>query len=138
MIQVTNTSVLDEREVTERFVRSTGPGGQNLDRDATAVELRLEIGRSSLPRDVQARLIALAGRHVTTDGVLVVVSRVHRSQAENREAARARLVALLKRAATAPTKRKATKPRAIERERRRVSKERRSTAKRARRARNED
>ena len=74
MIQVTNTIVLDEREVTERFVRSTGPGGQNLNRDATAVELRLDIGRSSLPRDVQVRLIALAGRHVTTGDVLVVVA----------------------------------------------------------------
>ncbi len=126
MIQVTNTVVLDEREVTERFVRSTGPGGQNLNRDATAVELRLDIGRSSLPRDVQARLIALAGRHVTTDGVLVVVGRVHRSQAENRDVARARLVALLKRAATPPKKRKATKPSAGERQRRLVSKERRS------------
>ena len=94
--------VLDEREVTERFVRSTGPGGQNLNRDATAVELRLDIGRSSLPRDVQARLIALAGRHITTGGVLVVVGRAHRSQAENRDAARARLVALLKRAAKPP------------------------------------
>ena len=138
MIQVTNTIVLDEREVTERFVRSTGPGGQNLNRDATAVELRLDIGRSSLPRDVQARLIALAGRHVTTGGVLLVVGRVHRSQAENRDAARARLVALLKRAATAPKKRKATKASAVERERRLVSKERRSTVKRARSARNED
>ncbi len=138
MIQVTNTVVLGEREVTERFVRSTGPGGQNLNRDATAVELRFDIGRSSLPRDVQARLIALAGRHVTTDGVLMVVARVHRSQAENRDAARARLVALLKRAATPPQKRKATKLSAGERQRRLVSKERRSSVKRGRSARNED
>ena len=112
MIHVTNTIVLDEREVTERFVRSTGPGGQILNKDATAVELRLDIGRSPLPRDVQARLITLAGRHVRAGGVLLVVGRVHRSQAKNRDAARARLVVLLKRAATAPSKRKATKPNA--------------------------
>jgi ribosome-associated protein len=138
MIQVTNTIVLDEREIVERFVRSTGPGGQNLNRDATAVELRLDIGRSSLPGDVKARLIALAGRHVTTGGVLVVVGREHRSQVQNRDAARARLVALLKRAATPPKKRKTTKLSAAERERRLISKERRSTVKRSRSARNED
>jgi ribosome-associated protein len=138
MIQVTSSIALDERDIAERFVRSSGPGGQNLNRDATAVELRLEIGKSSLPPDVKARPIALGGRHVTTDGVLVVVGREHRSQVENRDAARARLVALVKRAATPPKKRNATQPSTVERERRRTSKARVSAVKRARRARNED
>jgi ribosome-associated protein len=138
MIQVTNGIVLDEREITERFVRSTGPGGQNINKVATAVELRVDIAKSSLPPDVKERLIALAGKQMTTEGVLVIDSRVHRSQAQNRDAARARLVALLKRAATPPKKRKATKPSAGERERRLISKERRSTVKRSRRAPNDD
>lgn len=138
MIQVTDTIVLDEREIKQRFVRSTGPGGQNLNRDATAVEVRLDIGKSSLPDDVKARVIILGGRHVTTEGVLVVVGRGDRSQAQNREAARAQLVALLRRAANPPKKRKATKPGAAEREKRLVSKGRRSAMKRARRTRDEE
>ena len=75
MIHITDTVVLNEREIRERFVRATGPGGQNIDKDVTAVELRVDIGKSSLPSDLKERLIAMAGRHVTTDGVLMVVSR---------------------------------------------------------------
>ena len=138
MIQVTDTIVLDEREITERFVRAIGPGGQNVNKDATAVELRVDIRRSSLAPDVKERLIALAGRHVTTDGVLVVDSRVHRSQAQNRDAARARLVALLKRAAKPPKKRKPTKPRAAAREERLASKKLHSAVKRSRSRRSRD
>ena len=135
MIHITDAIVLDDREITERFVRATGPGGQNVKKEAKAVELRIDIGRSSLPPDVRERLIALSGRHVTTDGMLVVVSRVHRSQAQNRNAARARLVALLKRAAKPPKRRKATKPSPAAREMRLVSKERQSAVKRSRRGR---
>jgi ribosome-associated protein len=69
MIHITDTIVLDDREIKERFVRATGPGGQNVQKEATAVELRVDLGRSLLPPDVKERLIALAGRHVTTDGV---------------------------------------------------------------------
>ena len=138
MIHITDTIVLNEREIKERFVRAIGPGGQNIDKDATAVELRLDIGRSSLPFDLKERLIALAGRHVTTDGVLMVVSRAHRSQAQNRDAARARLLSLLERAAKPPKKRKATKPRAAAREERLVSKKRHSAVKRSRSGRDED
>jgi len=138
MIQVTDTITLDDREIHERFVRATGPGGQNVNKDATAVDLRIDIGRSSLPSDVKERLTALAGRHVTTDGVLVVVSRAHRSQAQNREAAHARLVALLKRAAKPPKKRKATKPSPARRQERLVSKHRQSAVKRSRSRRDED
>jgi ribosome-associated protein len=138
MIHITDTIVLNEREIRERFVRATGPGGQNIDKDATAVELRVDIGRSSLPSELKERLIAIAGRHVTTDGVLMVVSRAHRSQAQNRDAARARLLSLLERAAKPPKKRKATKPRAAAREERLVSKKRHSAVKRSRSGRDED
>jgi len=138
MVHITDAIVLDDREITERFVRATGPGGQNVNKDATAVELRIDIGRSSLPPDVRDRLITLAGRHITTDGVLVVVSRVHRSQAQNRNAARARLVALLKRAAKLPKRRKPTRPSPAAREKRLVSKERQSAVKRSRSGRGDD
>src|ERR1700681_4152002 len=111
MIQVTDTIVLDDREIKERFIRATGPGGQNVNKDATAVELRVDIGRSSLPPDVKERLIAIAGRHVTTDGELGVDTRPYRSQAQNRDAARARLLALLRRANKPPRERKRTKAR---------------------------
>jgi ribosome-associated protein len=129
MIRINETLAFTEREVEERFVRASGPGGQNINKDATAVELRVDIRRSSLPPDLKERLIALAGRHVTADGVLVVASRAFRSQAENRKAARARLVALLKRAARAPKQRTPTKPRAFAREERLASKKARAAIK---------
>ena len=138
MIQVTDAIVLNDRDVKERFVRAAGPGGQNVNQEATAVELRVDIGRSSLPRDLKERLTALGGRHVTSDGVLVVVSRAFRSQIQNREGARTRLVALLQRAATPSKKRKATKPGPSARRERRVSKQRHSAIKRFRSGRSED
>jgi ribosome-associated protein len=138
MVQVTDAIMVNDRDIKERFVRATGPGGQNLRKDATAVELRLDLGRSSLPSDLKERLIALAGRHVTTDGVLVVVSRAYRSQAQNRDAAHARLVALLKQAAMPPVKRKATKPGRAVREERLISKHRQGAVKRARSRRDDD
>ena|ERR1700674_1958850 len=138
MIQVTDTIVLDDREIKERFIRATGPGGQNINKEATAVELRVDIGRSSLPLDVRERLIALAGRHVTTDGVLVVDSRAYRSQAQNRDAARARLLTLLRRAAKPPRERKPTKPRPTAREERLVSKKRQGAVKRSRSRQDDD
>jgi len=138
MIHITDTVVLNEREIKERFVRSIGARSQNIDKEATAVELRLDIARSSLPRDVKDRLVALSGRHVTTEGELIVVSRALRSQAQNRAAARAGLVAIVKRAAEPPTPRKATKPGPAAREMRLASKERRSATKRSRSARADD
>jgi len=137
MTRLTDSLVLDDRDIQERFVRAAGPAGRNLHREATAVELRLDLGRSSLPLDVKERLRALAGRHVTNTGSLVVLSRVHRSQAKNRDAARARLVALLIRAASPPKKRRMTQPSLSAREDRLVSKHRRSDAKRSRSGRDE-
>src|SRR3954462_14894762 len=132
MIRITDTLSLDERDFEERFVRGSGPGGQNVNKVATAVELRYNIGRSSLPYDVKQRLMALAGGRLTSDGDLLIDSREHRTQGQNREAARARLVALLRQAAKRPKKRKPTKPGAASREKRLVSKKRRGATKQLR------
>jgi ribosome-associated protein len=132
MLQITDTIAVDERELDERFVRASGPGGQNVNKVSTAVELRFDVGASSLPFDVKARLVALAGRRMNTEGVLLIDSREHRTQAMNREAARARLVALLQRAAIRPKTRRPTKPKKAAKERRLESKKRRSDVKSSR------
>jgi ribosome-associated protein len=110
----------------------------NVRKDATAVELRLDVSRSSLPQDLKQRLIAIGGRHVTSAGVLVVVGRAARSQVQNRSAAHARLFALLERAATPPTRRKPTRPSAATEGQRLVAKKRRSAVKRSRSRRDDD
>jgi ribosome-associated protein len=128
-LEITPRIAIDERELDERFVRASGPGGQNVNKVSTAVELRFDIARSSLPDDMKARVVALAGHRVTADGVIVIDSREHRTQAMNREAARARLVALLQQAAVRPRARRATKPGRGARERRLSEKKRRSDVK---------
>ena len=132
MLRVTDTLHIEERELDERFVRASGPGGQNVNKVSTAVELRFNVATSSLPPDVKDRLTALAGSRITSDGVLVIDSREHRTQAQNREAARARLMALLQHAARRPKARRPTKPTGAAKARRLSDKKRRADVKRAR------
>ncbi|MGN6747836.1 MAG: alternative ribosome rescue aminoacyl-tRNA hydrolase ArfB [Xanthobacteraceae bacterium] len=135
MIPVTAKIALDEREIAESFVRSSGPGGQNVNKVASAVQLRFDARRSpSLPPDVRSRLERLAGSRLTREGVIVITAQRHRAQARNREDALARLVDLIRRAALPPVKRRVTKPPAAARERRIESKKRRAGIKRLRRA----
>ena len=129
MIVVNPSLSIDEREIEERFVRSSGPGGQNVNKVATAVQLRFDVAASSLPDEIRQRLIALAGSRMTDEGVLVIEAREHRTQAQNREAARDRLVALMQRAAQQPKKRRATKPGRAAKEQRLASKKRRGEIK---------
>jgi ribosome-associated protein len=129
MLHVTPTITIRGHELDERFVHASGPGGQNVNKVATAVELRFDVGASSLDGDVKARLIALAGKRMTSDGVLLIDSREHRTQAQNRAAARERLVELVRRAAARPKSRKRTRPTRAARERRLVAKVRRARVK---------
>lgn len=133
MLHITDTIAIDERELDERFVRASGPGGQNVNKVATAVELRFDVANSSLPEDVKARLVALAGSKMTAEGVLLIDSREHRTQSMNRDAARARLIALVQHAARKPKTRRKTRPGKAAREKRLESKKRRGDIKSQRR-----
>jgi ribosome-associated protein len=132
MIQIVDGVELDEREIGERFVRASGPGGQNVNKVATAVELRFDVAASSLPEEIKRRLSTLAAGRLTTEGVLLIDSREHRTQARNREAARERLIALIRQAARRPKKRRPTRAPAAARERRLQSKKRRGEIKKLR------
>jgi ribosome-associated protein len=126
---IDSTLAPHEREIEERFVRASGPGGQNVNKVASAVELRFDVAASSLPASVKSRLAALAGTRMTIAGVLVLDSREHRTQGQNREAARARLAALLQQAAVRPRTRRPTKPGRAAKERRLTAKKRRANVK---------
>lgn len=133
MIPVNDHLALDERELSETFIRASGPGGQNVNKVASAAQLRFDLhGSASLPEPVKARLAQLAGNRLTKDGVIVITARRFRSPERNREDARGRLVALVHRAMEPPKPRRKTRPSAAQREGRLASKARRSAAKRLR------
>lgn len=132
-IRVTSTLALDERDLQETFVRSPGPGGQNVNKVSTAVQLRFALEHSAaLPAEVRRRLRALAGRRVTADGWLVIEANRFRSQARNREDARARLIDLVRKAAHPPKPRRPTRPSVASKERRLSDKRARARTKLAR------
>ncbi len=134
MIRVTAHISIDEREIDESFVRASGPGGQNVNKLATAVQLRFDVrGSPSLPAEVRERLERLAGALLSRDGELVSIAQRHRTQGRNRQDALDRLIDLIRRAAIEPRVRRPTKPSRASRERRVDTKKRRAGVKRLRR-----
>ena len=132
-MRVTRSITIDETELTERFILASGPGGQNVNKVATAVELRFDFARSrSLPEAVRDRLAALAGKRLSSAGVIVITAQRFRSQPRNREDARERLAALIREAATPPKLRRPTRPSRAAKQRRLEDKRQQSTRKRER------
>jgi ribosome-associated protein len=133
VIRITSRITLDEDALEERFVRSPGPGGQNVNKVATAVELRCDLARAALPDDVRERLGRVAGRRLSGEGVLVIEAHRFRTRERNRADALERLVALIERAAQPPKPRRPTQPTRASKERRLAAKRERAGTKRARR-----
>jgi ribosome-associated protein len=134
MIRITDTIAIDEREIDESFVRASGPGGQNVNKLSTAVQLRFDVWRSpALSGAVKRRLQTLAGRRLTKDGVLVISAQRHRTQERNRQDALQRLTDLIRDAATPPRPRRPTRPPHASRRKRLEAKKRRSATKNLRR-----
>jgi len=133
MIHITGTITIDESEIQEYFVRTSGPGGQNVNKVATTVQLRFNVANSrSLPEEVRKRLISLAGNRITEDGILIIEARRFRTQGRNREDATDRLVELIRNAAQRPTIRRKTRPTLASKIRRLESKRRGAESKRER------
>lgn len=135
MIRITDEIAIDESEILPDFVRASGPGGQNVDKVSTAVQIRFDAANSaSLPEEVRARLVRLAGKRITKEGELIIQASRFRTQEQNRADAIERLVALIRKAAERPRVRKRTKPAAASRQRRLEAKRRRSELKKMRRS----
>ena len=134
MIQITKNISISENEIQEDFIRSTGPGGQNVNKVATAVQLRFNVQNSpSLPDDVRERVIKLAGNRMTETGELIISARRYRNQARNREDARTRLIELIRKATIAPKPRRKRKPSATSKLHRMMEKQKKSEIKKLRR-----
>lgn len=136
MLEITPTLQLDERELQFDYLRASGPGGQNVNKVATAVQLRFDVVNSpALASDLKGRLLRLAGKRVNADGVLIIEARRFRTQEANRADALRRFVELLQKAAVPPKPRRKTKPTAVSREKRLMEKKQRGEIKRGRQSR---